>query len=47
VADAVSYARTDDIDIDVPRLRRGRRDLVLIPGTLSHAELCWVRDLVA
>jgi class 3 adenylate cyclase len=37
----VSYARSGDVHIAYRVFGDGPRDLVLIPGTLSHAELFW------
>src|ERR1700730_16693510 len=37
----VSYARSGDVHIAYRVFGDGPRDLVLIPGTLSHAEIFW------
>src|SRR5215472_19331441 len=37
----VRYARSGDVHIAYRVFGEGPRDLVLIPGTLSHAELYW------
>src|SRR5262245_37535754 len=37
----VRYARSGDVHIAYRVFGEGPRDLVLIPGTLSHAELFW------
>jgi class 3 adenylate cyclase len=37
----ISYARSGDVHIAYRVFGDGPRDLVLIPGTLSHAELFW------
>ncbi len=37
----IKYARTGDVHIAYRVFGEGPRDLVLIPGTLSHVELYW------
>ena len=37
----VKYARSGEVHIAYRVFGDGPRDLVLIPGTLSHAELYW------
>jgi pimeloyl-ACP methyl ester carboxylesterase len=37
----VKYARSDDVHIAYRVIGEGTRDIVLIPGTLSHVELFW------
>jgi hypothetical protein len=37
----VDYARSGDVHIAYRVFGEGPRDLVLIPGTLSHAEFFW------
>ena len=37
----INYARSGDVHIAYRVFGDGPRDLVLIPGTLSHAELYW------
>jgi hypothetical protein len=37
----VKYARSGEVHIAYRIFGNGPRDLVLIPGTLSHAELYW------
>lgn len=37
----INYAKSGDVDIAYRVFGAGPRDLVLIPGTLSHAELYW------
>src|SRR5437773_10560759 len=37
----INYAKSGDVHIDYRIFGDGPRDLVLIPGTLSHAELYW------
>src|SRR5499425_1112171 len=41
MANEVRYARSGDVHIAYRVFGEGPRDLVLIPGTLSHAELYW------
>ena len=41
MADTVKYARSGDVHIAYRVFGDGPRDLVLVPGTLSHAELYW------
>jgi pimeloyl-ACP methyl ester carboxylesterase len=41
VASEVNYARTGDVHIAYRVFGEGPRDIVLIPGTLSHVELFW------
>jgi len=41
MANEVRYARSGDVHIAYRVFGEGPRDLVLIPGTLSHAELFW------
>src|SRR5499426_78730 len=41
LASEVKYARTGGVHIAYRVFGEGPRDLVLIPGTLSHAELYW------
>ena len=41
MANEVRYARSGDVHIAYRVFGDGPRDLVLIPGTLSHAELYW------
>ena len=41
MASEVKYARTGDVHIAYRVFGDGPRDLVLVPGTLSHAELFW------
>jgi pimeloyl-ACP methyl ester carboxylesterase/DNA-binding winged helix-turn-helix (wHTH) protein len=42
-AASVKYARSGDVHIAYRVFGDGPRDIVLIPGTLSHAELSWER----
>ena len=37
----IKYARSGDVHIAYRVFGHGPRDLVLIPGTLSHADLYW------
>jgi hypothetical protein len=37
----VRYARSGDVSIAYRIFGQGPRDIVLIPGTLSHVELLW------
>lgn len=37
----IKYARSGDVHIAYRVFGDGPRDLVLIPGTLSHADLYW------
>jgi pimeloyl-ACP methyl ester carboxylesterase/class 3 adenylate cyclase len=39
--DPVKYARSDDVHIAYRVVGEGARDIVLIPGMLSHVELFW------
>src|SRR5262245_943357 len=41
MANEVRYARSGDVHIAYRVFGDGPRDLVLVPGTLSHAELYW------
>src|SRR5215813_11431240 len=41
MGDEVRYARSGDVHIAYRVFGDGPRDLVLIPGTLSHAEIYW------
>src|SRR5499433_3220352 len=41
MANEVRYARSGDVHIAYRVFGDGPRDLVLIPGTLSHAEIFW------
>jgi len=41
VADDIKYAKSGDVHIAYRVFGDGPRDLVLIPGTLSHADLYW------
>ncbi len=37
----VRYARSGDVSVAYRIFGQGPRDIVLIPGTLSHVELLW------
>ena len=37
----IKYAKTGDVHIAYQIFGDGPRDIVLIPGTISHAELTW------
>ena len=37
----IKYARSGDVHIAYRVFGDGPRDIVLIPGTLSHVELLW------
>src|SRR5579871_2799421 len=39
----VRYAKSDGIHLAYRVFGEGPRDIVLVPGTLSHAELSWER----
>src|SRR5262245_66420259 len=41
MANEIKYARSGDVHIAYRVFGDGPRDLVLIPGTLSHAEIFW------
>lgn len=42
----VKYARSDDVHIAYRVFGDGPRDIVLMPGTLSHVELYWELPVV-
>ncbi|MGH7924534.1 MAG: hypothetical protein ACREQH_08090, partial [Candidatus Binatus sp.] len=37
----VKYAKSGDVHIAYRIFGRGPRDIVLVPGTISHVELYW------
>ena len=37
----IKYAKNGDVHIAYRILGDGPRDIVLVPGTISHAELLW------
>jgi hypothetical protein len=39
----VKYAKSGDVHLAYRIFGEGPRDIVLVPGTLSHAELSWER----
>ena len=39
----VKYAKSGDVHLAYRVFGEGPRDIVLVPGTLSHAEISWER----